>query len=502
MISTPGYGVVAIVARHQVAATPRAALRLGLPRASGPSMAGRGAATSVGDFWRLRAPERQLLLWALLIALLGYLMLLGARPKDGLDVQLSAMIPFLVYLAAFVSAHLLLVLLRFRGDQLLLPVTALLSAIGLIAQSRTGLLASVSAGSFAMGLEKLILIPLGVTLMLSVAIAGRHGRYRLAALATWFWAGLSLLLIGLVLVTGQRYRGAVYGLGFITPTELLKLTMVLFTAAFIDRHLKQLSRWRALLPPLRKLWPLLLVWSLLLAMLLVQRDLGLVLILGLTLLAILAAGTRHPGYLVYGLILGGAAGAAVISYFSHGQRRIEIWLNPFSDPTGAGWQVLQGLSGMYAGGLWGEGFSEARPRYTPIAESDLIYAVWAEELGFAGSLLLLLLFAVLLTRLLTLAARARTPFGLMAATGVATVLSVQTLLNIGGVTKALPLTGITLPLISHGGSSLLTVFASLGLVLAISDGEPVRSRSKKGPAKATNAAKSTRKPAPRKRPPP
>jgi cell division protein FtsW (lipid II flippase) len=328
-----------------------------------------------------------------------------------------------------------------------------------------------------MGLERLVLLPIGVGLMLGVAILGRNGRYGLAAAATWVWAGVSLLLVTLVLVTGQRYRGAVYGFGFITPTELLKLTMVLFTAAFVDQHLKQLSRWRGVLPRLRPLWPLLLVWASLLAMLLIQRDLGLILILGLTLLAILSAGTRHIGYLLYGLVLVGAAGTALLSLFSHGQRRVEAWLNPFADPTGAGWQVLQGLSGMYAGGLWGEGFSEAPPRYSPIAESDLIYTVWAEEFGFAGSLLLLLVFVALLTRLLTLAARARTPFGVMAATGVGAVLSVQTLLNIGGVTKALPLTGITLPLVSHGGSSLLTVFASLGLVLAISDGGPPGSRA-------------------------
>ena len=434
-------------------------------------MGARGTPTGVEDAWTLRAPERRLLVWALLIALLGYLMLLGAQPKDGLQVEPSALLPLLAYLGAFVGAHLVFVLMRFRGDQLLLPSAALLCAIGLIAQSRTGLVPSATPS-----IEKWVLVPLGVVLMLSIAIVGRDGRYRLAARATWLWAGFSLLLIGFLLLTGQRYRGAVYGLGFVTPTEVLKLTMVLFTAAFVDQHLKQLNRWRGLLPPLRVLWPLLLVWALLLAMLVLQRDLGLVLILALTLLAILAAGTRQPGYLVYGSLLAGAGGAALINFFSHGQRRVEVWLNPFSDPTGAGWQVLQGLSGMYAGGLWGEGFSEARPRYTPIAESDLIYAVWAEEFGFVGSLLLVMLFALFLIRLLTLAARARTAFGLMVATGVAAVLSVQTLLNIGGVTKALPLTGITLPLISHGGSSLLTVFASLGLVLAISDGEPARRR--------------------------
>jgi len=228
------------------------------------------------------------------------------------------------------------------------------------------------------------------------------------------------------------------------------------------------------------------------ALLLMQRDLGLVVILGTALLAMLVAGTRHPGYAAYGMGLAAVAGTALLSLFSHGQRRIDAWLDPFADPTGAGWQVLQGLSGMYAGGLWGEGFSEARPRYAPIAESDFIYAVLAEELGFAGSVLLVAAFAVLLIRLISLSARARTPYGVMAATGVTTVLAVQTLLNLGGVTKAVPLTGITLPLISHGGSSLLTVFTSLGLVLAISDGEPAKPRAT-GPAAKRGRSKDTEK---------
>lgn len=439
----------------------------------------KGVPASTGDAWRLRAPERRLLLSALLIAVLGFLMLLGARPKDGLEVRLADLAPLLAYAGAFAAAHAALVLARFRGDQLLLPVTALLCAFGLLTQARMGVF-----GGVVLDLTELALLPLALTLMVGVALVGRNGRYGLAAGGVWLWAAISLLIIGFVLATGQRYRGAVYSVGFITPTELLKLTMVLFTAAFVDRHLKRLSRWHRMLPPLKTLWPLLLVWAALILMLLLQRDLGLVLILATMLLAVLGAGTRHPGYPVYGLILAGAAGAAVLSLFAHGQRRIETWLNPFSDPTGSGWQVLQGLSGMYAGGLWGEGFSEARPRYTPIAESDFIYAVLAEELGFAGSLLLVCIFALLLIRLLTLAARARTPFGVMVATGIATVLALQTLLNIGGVTKALPLTGITLPFISHGGSSLLTVFASLGLVLAISDGEPAKTRAKSSTAKA------------------
>jgi cell division protein FtsW (lipid II flippase) len=329
-----------------------------------------------------------------------------------------------------------------------------------------------------------LLLPAGVALMLALTLAGMRGRYRLAARGLWLWAALSLAVVALVLVTGQRFRGAVYGAGFVTPTELLKLTAVLFTAAFVERHGRRLARWRGALPPLAALWPLLAVWTLLVALLLVQRDLGLVLILALALLAMLGAGTGQVAYPLLGLALGAAGGWAVLGLFSHGQRRIQAWLDPFADATGSGWQVLQGLSGMHAGGLWGAGFGEARPRYAPIAESDFIYAVLAEELGFAGAALLMVMFALLLLRLIAVAARARTPFGLTAAAGVAAVLSVQTLLNLGGVTKALPLTGVTLPLISHGGSSLLTVLASLALVLAISDGEPPR----RAGGRATKAA--------------
>jgi cell division protein FtsW (lipid II flippase) len=307
----------------------------------------------------------------------------------------------------------------------------------------------------------------------------------------WFWALLSLALVGLLLATGQRFRGGVYAAGYITPTEPLKLTVVLFAAAFIDRHAKALGKWSSPIPfpPLRALWPLLACAAVLLALLLLQRDLGMVLILSLVLLGMLAAGTGRTGYLAYGAAAGALAGWLMLSLFSHGQRRVEVWLDPFDDPTGAGWQILQGLSGMYAGGLWGEGFGQARPQYTPIAESDFIYAVVAEELGFAGSALELGFFVILIARLFTIGARARSPFGMLVATGIATVFTAQTFLNVGGVTKFIPLTGITLPFISHGGSSLLTAFLSLGLVLAISDGEPKPVR-KKAPVKrrATRAA--------------
>jgi cell division protein FtsW (lipid II flippase) len=206
-------------------------------------------------------------------------------------------------------------------------------------------------------------------------------------------------------------------------------------------------------------------------------------ILSLTLTVILVAGTGRWGYLGYGAAAATGLGWGLLNLFEHGQRRIQAWLDPFVDPTGDSWQVLQGLSGMYAGGLWGEGFGLGNPDYTPIAESDFIYAVIGEELGFVGCGVVVLFFLVLFQRGLAIAAANRSGLGRLLAIGVTTVLATQTFLNLAGVTKLLPLTGITLPLISRGGASLLTTSLLIGLLLAISDGPAAGARragAKKG----------------------
>ncbi len=435
----------------------------------------------LGERWDARAAERRLLLWVLFATGVGFLMVLGALPKDGMPVRWTDLVPPIGFALAFLGAHLVFVAVGFRGDPLVLALVAFIAGVGLLARFRMGIYAGEGL-SLAH-----VLLPLGVMAMAMLAVALQDGRYRSLAAGPWFWALLSLGVVAFVLATGQRFRGAVYGTGFITPSEGLKLSVVLFAAAFVDRHAKALAKWHRPipLPPLRALLPLVLFAALLLGLLLVQRDLGLVLILALALLLQLAAGTQRAGYLIYGALVAGGAGYALLQFFSHGQRRVASWLDPFADPTGAGWQVLQGLSGMYAGGLWGEGFSQARPRYTPIAESDFIYAVVAEELGFVGSALLLACFALLCWRLILIAARAKSAFGMLAATGIAAVFTIQTLLNVGGVTKAIPITGVTLPFISQGGSSLLVTCIGLGIVLAISDGEP------KPPRKQTAGPKRT-----------
>ena len=437
--------------------------------------------------WESRRGERDLLLSCLGCIALGFVLVWGADHADGRSLDGTSTLPLLLYALCLAGVHLTLVLMHFRGDQTLVATVAFLAGLGLLAQYRMG----AFAGGTGVIAPALYLVPAGFAVMLVTTLGLADGRYRVLAKGLWLWAGLSLVLVAVLLVTGQRFRGAVYALGFTTPTEVLKVTVVLGLAAYLERYRSALARWhpRFPLPPWRDLWPLLAYWVVLTALLALQRDLGMMVILSVALIALLVSATRRIGYLVYALLAAGGLGALLLTWFAHGQRRIEAWLDPFQDPTGDGWQILQGLSGMYAGGLWGEGFGHGSPELTPIAGSDFIYSVIGEELGFLGCLVVVLFFLLLLYRALAIAARARGDFGQLLALGLTAVLATQTVLNIGGVTKAIPLTGITLPFISHGGASLLTAFAAVGLLLAISDGQPAAPRRPTRTAKTARAVR-------------
>jgi len=442
------------------------------------------------DAWLARWPERQILIWSALTIGLGFLMVIGSGYADGHPPDARALLPLGVYVLSLTVMHLTLVLARFQGDQILVGTLAFLAGFGLLAQYRMG---GIRFDDLAR--PDLYLLPGGILLMLTLCLALMRGRYERLANWMWIWAGVSLALVTVLLVFGHRYRGAVYGAGLITPTELLKVTVVLFLAAFIERHGKRLGNWGQTAiprPPLRALLPLALFWILLTGLLLLQRDLGLFVVLSMTLMLMLFVGTGRAGYLILGALLASAAGYLVLEVFSHGQRRVAAWLSPFEDPTGNSWQILQGLSGMYSGGLWGEGFGEGHPEYTPIAQSDFIYAVIGEELGFIGCTLLVVFFLIFFSRTLGVADQTRSGFGRLICVGLTSVLAIQSFLNLGGVTKFIPLTGITLPFISHGGSSLITGFISLGLILAISEGSPTRRRHTQSTPK-TNRRPSQRK---------
>lgn len=428
------------------------------------------SALTLGDAWELRWPERRLLFLCLLCMAPGFLMVFLSDLAAGHPFKPLALLPLPIYACGLLATHLTLVAARFQGDQILLGALAFLSGFGLLAQYRMGAFDPLDLTTPA-----LYFFPAGIVLMLTICIALMRGRYARLADGLWIWAVISLSLVALLLLVGQRFRGAIYGIGLMTPTELLKVTVVLFLASFIDRHARALSDWGRGFSWLGALLPLLGFWALLSGLLLLQRDLGMLIVLGVTLLAMLLAGTGRIGYPILGILAAVGIAAPLLSSFAHGQHRIAAWLTPFQDPTGYSWQILQGLSGMYAGGLWGEGFGQGNPEYIPIAQSDFIYAVIGEELGFVGCALVVTFFLIFFGRGLGIADQTRSLFGKLVCVGLIGVLATQTFLNLGGVTKFIPLTGITLPFISHGGSSLMTGFISLGLLLAISESAPHRS---------------------------
>jgi cell division protein FtsW (lipid II flippase) len=430
-----------------------------------PTRKKSGTTKPVGirDFRRV---EGRLFLWCSLSLVIGTLLLLGARPADAPPVQAVHFLPLVAYLGSLLFLHGVFLLFRFRGDPVLTGLMAFLAGTGVLAQTRMNtfnLEQVLDPGNF--------MLPVGVVLMVLTALLLRKGRYLLLKPM----AGLSALgaigIMGFLLALGTRYRGAIFAPGGMTPSEILKILIVIFLAGFLTREIKSIrDRSHPVLPPFRVLFPLAFYWGLLTVLLVLQRDLGLFVILSTVLVLMLFLASGRWQYLVYAGLAAGAFAFLTFHFLDHGQRRLLAWQDPFSDPTGGGWQVLQALSGMYAGGLWGTGFGAGNPGQVPIAASDFVYAVIGEEMGFVGCVVVVVAYLFFFVRGYRISRAAGDPFGSLLAAGLVTVLAVQTFLNIAGVTKLVPVTGITLPFISQGGSSLITSFVSLGILLAVSQG--------------------------------
>ena len=214
-------------------------------------------------------------------------------------------------------------------------------------------------------------------------------------------------------------------------------------------------------PPIRDALKLGYLWGGPRVVAVLLRDLGLALILCLTACFMLTALTRRPAWLICGLAAAVLGAWALHGLNAHTAARFAVWLDPFSDPLNKGWQIAQSLCAQYAGGLWGTGLGEGAPTAVPIVANDFVYAALAEEWGLIGCALLLALYWLWLLRMSRAGSGAKSPTIALLGSGAAALLGTQILLNVAGVTKALPMTGITLPLISQGGTSLLAVLLLL-----------------------------------------
>ena len=364
------------------------------------------------------------------------------------------------------------------ADPALLPIVAALNGLGLAIIHRIDL-ANLEQNSetHTFARDQLIWMTLGALLFVVVLVLLRdHRRLQSFTYISGF-AAIVLLLMPLFPVLGTSINGARIWIRLgpmsFQPGEVAKVCLVVFFAGYLVLHRDALAlagrRFAGIdLPRGRDLGPILVMWLVSLGVLVFQRDLGSSLLFFGLFLVMLYVATERPGWLVVGTALFLAGAYVGYLAFSHVQSRVDAWLDPF-DPDNNAYQIIQGMYGMAWGGLVGRGLGQGDPTLIPFSYSDFIVASIGEELGLTGVMAVILMYGLIVERALRTALVCRDAFGKLLATGLAVVFALQVFVVIGGVTRLIPLTGLTTPFLSYGGSSLVANWAIVALLLRISD---------------------------------
>ena len=371
--------------------------------------------------------------------------------------------------AAFIAAHISVRIFAADADPAILPIVFVLSGIGI---------AFVTRLAPDLAYNQVIWLFVSVACMIAVLAFSK----RLEKLANFKYTlmviGFLLLLSPLVPGLGQEIYGSRIWLSIgplsFQPGELAKVVIVLFLASYLagNRELLSVFTWRIgpfRLPDVRTIAPMLVMWAISLLIVIFEKDLGSALVFFFVFLVMLYVATGKKFYLIVGVVLMAAGCVGAYMGFSHVQVRVANWLNPFDDPQGTGYQMLQGLYSMADGDLFGVGIGRGQAYQIPVVESDFIFAAIAEECGLMGSAGILLVYLSFAIRGYLTAARAKSDFSSLTAVGLTTTIVLQAFIIVGGVTRLIPLTGLTLPFISQGGSSLLSSFIAVGFLLRCGD---------------------------------
>ena len=422
----------------------------------------------------LRITEILLLVMAVVIGSGAY-MLAGL----GMDQPLEAnyWVQLGVMFALAIAFHIVLRLRAPFADQYILPLALTLNGLGLAMIHRLDL---VPPGT---NLANNQMLWTALSIIISMAIVWFIIDYRHMRRFTYVWllASAILLILPFLPFIGVEIYGARIwvnlGIGSFQPGEVAKLTLAIFFASYLSanrdlillagRKIGPLS-----FPRIQDLGPLVVAWLVAMGVLVFQRDLGsAVLFFGLFMSMIYLA-TSRLSWIILGLVAVGAGGIIAVNLFPHVQARIDGWLNAFDMEMiyaeHGSHQVVQGLFGLASGGLFGSGLGEGRPDLVFAANSDMIIASFGEELGLVGLAAILLIFFILVTRILRVGLSARDAFGKLLAAGLGCAMAIQMFVVVGGVLRVIPLTGLTTPFMSAGGSSLLANWMIIGLVLLIS----------------------------------
>ena len=425
---------------------------------------------------RLRSRSRELLLLLFAAGLLA-LMLFGLETSQGRTLSTEMLYIIGGFVGVYAIAHVAIAILAPYADQVMLPVVALLNAVGLVAIYRLDLAERPGYGPLAERQMLWSLVGVGLMVLTLIVVRDHKSLSRYSYLLGL--VGLILLALPLVWPQPPGYEEARIWLWLgpfsIQPGEFSKILLLIFFAQLLAQKRALFTvagrRFAGLtFPRLRDLAPILMVWAIAILIMAVSNDFGPALLLFATVLGMVYFATGRASWLAIGLALVAIGGYAVYQVSSKIQERVSNFLDPFADFEGIGNQPANALIGLSWGGITGTGLGYGHPELVPVAHSDYILAALGEELGFVGIAAVLCLFGVFITRGFRTAMQARDSYGKLLASGLALTIAIQIFVVAGGVSAMLPMTGLTTPFMSAGGSSVMANYILLGLLLRISNG--------------------------------
>ena len=424
---------------------------------------------------RLVSRSRELLLLLFATGLLA-LMLFGLETSQGRTLSTEMLYIIGGFMGVYAIAHVAIAFLAPYADQVMLPVVALLNAVGLVVIYRLDLAERPGYGPLAERQMLWSLVGVGLMVLTLIVIRDHKSLSRYSYLLGL--VGLILLALPLVWPQPPGYEEARIWLWLgpfsIQPGEFSKILLLIFFAQLLaqKRALFTVAGKRFLgmtFPRLRDLAPILMVWAIAILIMGISNDFGPALLLFATVLGMVYFATGRASWLFIGVGLVAVGGYAVYQVSSKIQERVSNFIDPFADFDGIGNQPANALIGLSWGGITGTGLGYGHPELVPVAHSDYILAAIGEELGFVGIAAVLSLFAVFITRGFRTAMQARDSYGKLLASGLALTIVIQIFVVAGGVSAMMPMTGLTTPFMSAGGSSVMANYILLGLLLRISN---------------------------------
>ena len=423
-----------------------------------------------------RLRQMSLMLLSFLLVGVGFLQMF-LRTQGEFPVRMMAMLG--VDAALFLLLWALAAWRKPYASQTILPCVAALTGLGAMMITRIDQSKHTDGG-----FRQLLFVAVALVLCCILVVAMRDYRVlRRFSYASMAFA-IVLLLLPVVPGLGTTINGAriwvkIPGMGTLQPGEFAKLFLAFFFAAYLFSHRDQLSvGGRKVLglqlPRLRDLVPIMLVWLAAMGVLVLQHDLGTALMYFAMFVSMLYVATGRGSWIVIGLVVFAVGVGALLPMFGHVTGRVDAWLHPFDSevynrPLGGSYQLVNGQFGMASGGMLGTGLGQGHPSITPYANSDFIYASLGEELGLTGLAVVLLLYLAIIASGLLTAMKVKDGFGKLLASGLVFTMAFQVFTVVGGITRVIPLTGLTMPYMAAGGSSLIANFLLAALLVIISD---------------------------------